>query len=106
MATIMAKRIVGRGFPPDEGAKLAKSIMSTEPVQWEDLVIDATGLPASLLISAFYNGFLQHVYEQNPSALGQARKVKWTLAFQFQTDNAAKWVAEFEPVDAQAAVKS
>lgn len=100
MSTIMARKLVGRGFPPEVGAQLAESIMGSGEVQWESMTIDTTGLPASLLISAFFNGFLQRVHEKDPAALEAARKVKWVLTFQFQTDNVAKWAVDFRPVDA------
>ena len=88
---------VGTGFPPEEGTKLAKALLEKENVDWGHLTIDVSDLPSSLLISAFFNGFLQRVYDTNPGVFGQSRNITWKLAFDFQRKNVARWMEVFKP---------
>ena len=83
-------------FPPKEGERLADALIA-QCVIADDLTIKLEGCPPALLISAFFNGFLQRIFEQNSSKFGAAKKVKWVAEFEFQNDNIRKWVAEFEP---------
>lgn len=94
---INATEIVGVGFPPDEGKKLAARLLSADGTNWDDLEIDVTTLAPSLLISAFFNGFLQTIFDKSAPLLEQARKVRWRLRFDFQKANVEKWMKHFKP---------
>jgi len=98
MAAINARRHVGTGFPPDEGRVLAESLLSDDQVDWNDLVVDLRGCPPGLLISAFFNGFLQCVHENNPALLTAAKSITWDVKFDFQKENIKTWIKNFEPV--------
>ena len=91
---IKAFDIVGQRFPPDEGAKLAKVILGRE-LEFEQLEVDLQGLPASLLISAFFNGFLAVISAERPELLSKAKKVKWKFDHDFQYENANRWMKGF-----------
>lgn len=99
MTRIDAKKYVKSAFPPDEGAKLAETLLADSGIEWEELSVDLRGLPASLLISAFFNSFLQRVYEAKPRLLDRARRIEWEVKFGFQKDNVRKWMAEFQPFE-------
>ncbi len=94
--TIQAREYLGSGFPPKEGARLADALLR-EVADWDDLTVDLTKCSPGLLISAFFNAFLQRIYDQKPELLPKARKVRWDLAYPFQQENAARWVQEFAP---------
>jgi len=53
----------------------------------------------SLLISAFFNAFLQQIHEANPSQLASARQINWNLKHQFQKENVSRWISDFQPYD-------
>lgn len=95
---ISANQYVGTGFPPDEGTKLGNKLLEKSDVDWDDLHVDLTSLPAGLLISAFFNGFLQCIFEKAPNLLDKARKTDWKLKFDFQRDNVRRWMDDFKPV--------
>ncbi len=78
-----ANRIVGRGFPPDEGKRLARALLDQE-TEWESLQIDVSRLVPVTLVSSFFGGFLQEIYEQRKDVLLTARKIKWLTEFPFQ----------------------
>jgi len=94
---VNAKEIVGNGFPPDEGKRLADALLTRQDVTWNDLEIDLTACTPALLISAFFNGFLQEVFEKKKMILDDARKIKWHLQFPFQNDNVKRWMSDFKP---------
>ncbi|MCI0420805.1 MAG: hypothetical protein L0312_16520 [Acidobacteria bacterium] len=96
MAYVNAREIIGTRFPPEEGEKLADALMR-EHDDWSCLIVDLRRCPPSLLISAFFNAFLQKVYEERPDLLRAAREIEWQLAYPFQTDNVKTWVADFKP---------
>lgn len=95
--TIDATQIVKRAFPPEEGAALAQTLLAKSDTDWSDLVIDLRALPSSLLISAFFNSFLQTIYQQQPTLLERARKIRWEVKFPFQRENVTDWMKKFEP---------
>jgi hypothetical protein len=96
--TINARPLVGNGFPPDAGAHLARRLIADGEIRrWDELEIDLMGCPPSLLISAFFNGFLQEVWDGKPDLLDQARKIKWKLSFDFQRDSVKQWMRDFKP---------
>lgn len=97
MTLIDAKQIVKPTFPPDEGASLARALLADNATDWDDLTVDLSALPASLLISAFFNAYLQTVHETKPALLAVARRTKWKLKFQFQTNNVLDWMTKFQP---------
>ncbi len=94
---LMASEHIGNGFPPEEGIKFAGTLLSRDDVDWGDLEVDLQALPAGMLISAFFNGFLQHVYEQREQLLEAARKIRWDVKFDFQRENIALWMKNFKP---------
>jgi len=95
---INANEHVGHAFPPDAGKRLASALLKQPDLSWDDLEIDVRWLPPALLISAFFNGFLQQVYATNPDILPKARQVRWLLRFAFQNANFEKWMVSFQPV--------
>ncbi len=96
MATINAKTIVGKDFPPEEGARLADELLR-RGTDFSDLEIELQGLPASLIISAFFNGFLQRVFEKSADLLPLAKQIQWNPKFDFQRENIGQWMKDFKP---------
>lgn len=94
---INASEYVGRGFPPEEGKKLADALLKRRDLSWEDLELDVSGLAPALLISAFFNGFLQHIYDRESGLLEKAKRVHWILQFPFQQANVDTWMSYFKP---------
>ncbi|MEZ4297741.1 MAG: hypothetical protein R3B70_22480 [Polyangiaceae bacterium] len=94
---INANAICGTGFPTDEGTRLADNLLSQVNLDWSDVTIDVQKLPSGLLISAFFNGFLQRIYDTQPELLEKARSVRWILKFAFQRENVSRWMADFKP---------
>lgn len=97
--TIHARGIVGAGFPPEEGTHLADDILKRKSIDWAQLHIDLRGCPAGLLISAFFNGFLQRIVDKNPALLEKARRIHWQLDYPFQKENISRWMHGFRPHD-------
>ena len=96
---IKGLEILENRFPPEEGAELAKKLLKAE-VDWDSLSIDLKGLPASLLISAFFNGFLAVISVERPELFRKAQKIHWDFDHDFQYENAARWMQGFErPVE-------
>ena len=93
-----ANTCVGTNFPPNEGAKLAQMLLQQADVDWDELTVNLKGLPASLLISAFFNGFLDQIFTVRPDVLDTARRIKWRLDHTFQEDNVSRWMQDFTPV--------
>ena len=87
--------IIGKGFPPEEGAELARTILS-QNLKFDQLEVDLQGLPASLLISAFFNGFLSVISTERPELLSQAKRVTWKFDHDFQYENARRWINGFQ----------
>jgi hypothetical protein len=96
---IDATKHVRSGFPTDEGAALASALLDSEETDWTALEIDVRALPASLLISAFINAFLQKIADDSPERLDAARGIRWLCKFDFQTENLRLWVRQFAPVN-------
>lgn len=96
MAPINANRIVGTRFPTDEGRRLAEVLLSRFS-DWSTLRIDLTSCDSALLISAFFNSFLQTVSEKDLSRLNDARKIDWNLQYSFQKSNVEEWMRDFQP---------
>ena len=82
-------------FPPDEGAGLAKAILAQD-LEFDQLEVDLQGLPASLLISAFFNGFLAAISKERPELLPKAKKVRWKFDHDFQYENVNRWMRGFQ----------
>lgn len=85
------------GWPPEAGRRLAERVLAHEPLTWSELTIDVRASSPSALLSGFFNGFLQHVFEGSPGDLDAARSVRWRLTYDFQRENAARWMKDFEP---------
>lgn len=95
---IIALERIGCGFPPDEGQHLAEYLIDQDDhVDWSDLTIDLRKCPAGLLISAFFNSFLQHVFEELPERFDAAKKIRWEADFGFQQENIKQWIDSFNP---------
>ena len=94
---INAREYVGAGFPPNEGERLAQWLMNQDIASWGSLVIDLDDCPPALLISAFFNAFLQHIFEHQPKRLEEAKSITWKARFPFQDRNIKEWVAAFAP---------
>ena len=92
--TVIGSELVGNEFPPEEGAKLAK-ILIARNVDWQKLTVDLRRLPPSLLISAFFNGFLAAVNQERPDLLPIAKKISWVLDHDFQDENVRRWMKGF-----------
>jgi hypothetical protein len=94
---IDASMIVGELFPTDAGARLAEELLKLDrPL--DEVTVDLTSCKAVMLISAFFNALLQRIHEAEPSKLTSARRIDWTLAYEFQVRNVHKWMKDFEPV--------
>ena len=96
---INARKIVGLGIPTEEGRKLARHLLQKVNLDWNDVENDLRECRAGLLISAFFNGFLQQVLEDKPEILDVARTVRWELKHEFQRENVARWMQGFQPAD-------
>lgn len=94
---IDANTIIGRGFPTEEGRKLADHLLHDKDIDWSDLTVDLRGCPSGLLISAFFNAFLMQVHESQSDLLDEARNINWRLDFDFQQHNVGQWMREFQP---------
>ena len=94
---IDANKLVNGGFPPEEGRALAATLLRRQDVNWDSLRVDVTRCPASLLISAFFNGFLQEISDRRRELLPKARGIDWQLQFGFQRENVTRWMRDFRP---------
>lgn len=97
---ITARTVVGNGFPTDEGAAFARHLLEVVDeagVELRDVTVDLRGLPHAMIISAFFNSFLQEVHDRRASALEAARSIAWSPAFDFQRGLIAGWAEEFSP---------
>lgn len=95
--TVNGNELVGTGFPTDEGQNLAKQLLARNDVDWDDLIVDLSRCPSSLLISAFFNAFWQEVADERNELLERALNVKWQLAYSFQKENVSIWSSQFKP---------
>ncbi|MDE2807500.1 MAG: hypothetical protein OXN90_03705 [Gemmatimonadota bacterium] len=91
---IVGSELVGNEFPPEEGARLAKTLLDRD-VDWQHITVDLRGLPPSLLISAFFNGFLAAINGERPDLLQSAKKIRWVLDHDFQYENVRRWMKGF-----------
>ncbi len=97
MNRVNAKRLVGKGFPTDEGEELARALLGKADLDFYSLTVDLTHCDSALLISAFFNAFLQEIFNQRPDLLDVARKIDWELEFDFQRENVGEWMHDFQP---------
>jgi hypothetical protein len=96
---IDAREVIGSGFPPNEGERLADWVLKQSSELSEEQ-IDLTRCPPALIISAFFNAFLQRIYERNVKLYPVAKQLKWKLRFPFQERNVRDWIESFRPADA------
>jgi hypothetical protein len=95
---IDAREIVGSGFPPDEGERLADWFLTHDDrISGEE--VDLTKCPSALLISAFFNAFLQRIYERRQDLYPDAKSLRWKLKFDFQDKNVQDWIDNFKPAE-------
>lgn len=106
MTKISARTLVGGGFPPDQGKLLADKLLQDSNVEWDNLSIDLSGVSASLIISAFFNGFMQEIHDKRAGYLEKVKNVQWLVPFDFQKKSIEKWVREFKPVNDNANVRN
>ncbi len=92
---VNAKEMLGHGFPPTQGAKLASKLLS-DGADWTVVCIDLSGLPSSMIISGFVNGFLQAVHDADAAMVAVAKTVQWKTRFPFQHEDIATWVRDFK----------
>jgi hypothetical protein len=88
------------GLPYGAGGNLAKAIldMDLSPEDWGRLVVDITKLPTELVISSFFNAFLQMISDHDQNLLDLAKETGWYANFDFQYDNILRWMEEFKPL--------
>lgn len=96
MIEINASDFVGTGFPTDEGKNFAIKILESQK-SLDRISVDVSGCAPALLISAFFNAFLQHIFEESEENLDMARTIEWNTLFPFQIANIARWVSDFKP---------
>lgn len=96
--SIDAANHVARDFPTDEGVKLAKALIELGPGEWDGLAVDLAKLPASLVISPFFNALLQTIHDHEAGWLEAAKKITWSPKFDFQRENIQRWLDGFQPV--------
>lgn len=95
---IDATQHIKDGLPYGAGGNLAKAIldMDLSSEDWEKLVIDITKLPTELVISSFFNAFLQMISDHDQSLLDLAKETGWYANFDFQYSNILRWMEEFK----------
>lgn len=94
-----AAKVVSKGFPTDEGKVLARHVLKESGNQLTGLTIDLTDCQSAMLISAFFNSFLQHIYDTDHTLLSDAKKTNWVLKFDFQREKVHGWMNDFSPTD-------
>lgn len=94
MKTIDGNRMIGVGLPQKEGIRLAENLINLD-LDWNDLEIDMRRVDAAMLISPFFNSFLQTIYEKN--LFENVRRIKWNMEFNFQQESVLEWIRIFEP---------
>lgn len=93
---LRAKQHIKAGWATTEGRSLAQAALAREE-PLDALTIDMGGCPNSLMISPFFNAFLQAIFDQRGEAgLMQAKSIKWKAEFPFQLDLISDWVGHFE----------
>ncbi len=91
---IKGTEFIGNRFPPEEGSEFARALLKKD-LDWDQLAIDLKGLPASLLISSFFNGFLTTIATERSELLAKARKIRWEFDHDFQYENSTRWIKWF-----------
>jgi len=97
MNVIDGNRLIGMGYPVDEGAQLAKRLLQNNSCDWSSLTLDMSDVDAAMLISSFINSFLQTIHEDAPQQLDQARAICWKTEFDFQRESNEEWGQAFQP---------
>jgi hypothetical protein len=82
-------------FPTDAGAELARELLESETPFGS--AVDLTAYPPAMLISGFFQAFLQHVHDHAPTELARARKTEWIVKYDFQRTHITQWVRDFVP---------
>lgn len=96
MTILNAKNIIGTGLPHEDGRKLAQYIFDNLSIK-KEFNINLSDCKPKLLISAFFNTFLQTIYDNNSSLLDSARQINWILKYDFQKKNVSRWMINFKP---------
>lgn len=97
---IRASLYITDGLPYGAGGNLAKAILDKGLAreEWDNLVIDIQGIPSGMLISAFFNSFLQMIADHDQGYLESVKGALWLTDFAFQSENIERWMEDFEPL--------
>ena len=99
MLRVDAKKIIGRVRSPVDveavGRRLADEILSHDDLR--EVEVDLRGLPAGLLISAFFRSFLQRFDDASSAKYKAARGFKWLADHDFQLKNVELAIKSFLP---------
>jgi hypothetical protein len=81
-----ATRLIDSLCPPDEAGKKFANDLLDEKLKWKNLTIQLTGVPAWVLISAFWLRFAREMKEQAPILYPDVLNIKWICDHDFQED--------------------
>lgn len=71
--------------PEKAGVKFAESLLN-EKLDWRDLTIQITGVPARMLISAFWFSFFDTMKAEAPPLYPDVENISWVCDHEFQED--------------------
>ena len=97
---IDASKYIKDGLPYGAGGNLAKALLDLHLTRkdWDSLVIDVTSLPTDLVISSFFNAFLQMISDHDSNLLDLVKNSAWMANYDFQYQNIERWMEEFKPL--------
>ncbi len=91
------RNLIEDGTPSEEGARLARMLLSRDDVDWNDLTVDVRSMPIELLNVSFFYGFLQQVADAKPELLNAARGVKWIFSHRGLQETVGTLIPQFQP---------
>ncbi len=71
--------------PARAGSDFADNLLN-ENIDWIDLTIQVTGIPSTVLTSAFWDGFTNQMLKEAPLLFPDVQKVVWICDHDFQED--------------------
>lgn len=77
--------------PDEAGKEFAKKLLDVHIV-WENLSIQLTGVPARLLIYAFWDSFKKEIKQSAPSLWDDILNVEWICDHEFQERYIKNWL--------------
>lgn len=98
--TIIAIDHLESKAPGDEGARLADLLLD-EGDDLCEFAVDLRAIKPALLISVFFNAFLQRIFDRLPESLPNARQVTWVVPYEFQRRHIKRLMSDFSPFDEQ-----